>query len=85
MVGTGLGAQKGVRLENTCLRISPLINGERLASHEHTLEVGNHNVDENLSNEDRLGCARGLLFAVFGQVTLIAVATICWKLYSLLR
>jgi hypothetical protein len=35
---------------------------------------------EQLYYEDKLGCARGIVFAFAFQVALIAVAVLCWKL-----
>jgi hypothetical protein len=35
---------------------------------------------EQLYYEDKLGCARGILFAIAFQVVLAGVAVLCWKL-----
>jgi hypothetical protein len=31
--------------------------------------------------EDKLGCARGVVFAVAFQAALVVVAAVCWKLF----
>ncbi len=36
---------------------------------------------EQLYYEDKLGCARGIVFAFAFQGALIAVASVCWKLF----
>jgi hypothetical protein len=35
---------------------------------------------EQLYYEDKLGCARGIVFAFAFQVALVGVAVLCWKL-----
>ncbi len=35
---------------------------------------------EQLYYEDKLGCARGIVFAIAFQVALVGVAVLCWKL-----
>jgi hypothetical protein len=35
---------------------------------------------EKFYYEDKLGCARGLVFAFAFQVALVAVVVLCWKL-----
>ena len=35
---------------------------------------------EQLYYEDRLGCAKGIVFALAFQVALVAVVALCWKL-----
>jgi hypothetical protein len=35
---------------------------------------------EELYYEDKLGCARGVVFALAFQVVFVAVAAVCWKL-----
>ncbi len=34
---------------------------------------------EQLYYEDKLGCARGVVFAVTLQLVLVVVGTLCWK------
>jgi hypothetical protein len=34
---------------------------------------------EQLYYEDKLGCARGVVFAVAFQLVLVVVGTLCWK------
>lgn len=36
---------------------------------------------EQLYYEDKLGCARGVVFALIFQAALVAVAAVCWKLF----
>ena len=36
---------------------------------------------EQLYYEDKLGCARGVVFALAFQAALVAVAALCWKLF----
>jgi hypothetical protein len=35
--------------------------------------------------ENKLGCARGVIWAVAFQISVIVAAAICWELYTLLR
>jgi hypothetical protein len=35
---------------------------------------------EQLYYEDKLGCARGIVFAIAFQLVLVGVAVLCWKL-----
>jgi len=35
---------------------------------------------EQMYYEDKLGCARGIVYAFAFQGALVAVATVCWKL-----
>ena len=35
---------------------------------------------EQLYYEDKLGCARGIVFAIALQVALVGLAVLCWKL-----
>ena len=36
---------------------------------------------EQIYYEDKLGCARGIVYALAFQGTVVAVATLCWKLF----
>jgi hypothetical protein len=36
---------------------------------------------EQLYYEDKLGCARGVLFAFAFQAALVVAAAVCWKLF----
>lgn len=36
---------------------------------------------EELYYEDKLGCARGVVFALGFQAALVAAAAVCWKLF----
>jgi hypothetical protein len=36
---------------------------------------------EQLYYEDKLGCARGVVFALAFQAGIVAVAALCWKLF----
>jgi hypothetical protein len=36
---------------------------------------------EKLYYEDKLGCARGVLFAFAFQAALVVAAAVCWKLF----
>ena len=36
---------------------------------------------EELYYEDKLGCARGVVFALGFQAALVVVAAVCWKLF----
>ena len=36
---------------------------------------------EQLYYEDKLGCARGIVFAFTFQAALVAVAGVCWKIF----
>jgi hypothetical protein len=36
---------------------------------------------EDLYYEDKLGCARGVVFALGFQAALVVVAAVCWKLF----
>jgi hypothetical protein len=36
---------------------------------------------EQLYYEDKLGCARGIVFAFAFQVALVAVVALCWKIF----
>ena len=36
---------------------------------------------EQLYYEDKLGCARGVLFAFAFQAALVVVVAVCWKLF----
>jgi hypothetical protein len=36
---------------------------------------------EQLYYEDKLGCARGVVFAFAFQTVLVTVAAVCWKLF----
>jgi hypothetical protein len=36
---------------------------------------------EQLYYEDKLGCARGVVFALIFQAGLVAVAALCWKIF----
>jgi hypothetical protein len=36
---------------------------------------------EQLYYEDKLGCARGVVFALAFQTALAVIGTICWKLF----
>jgi hypothetical protein len=35
--------------------------------------------------EDKLGCARGVIWAAAFQISVVLAVAICWELYSLLR
>jgi hypothetical protein len=37
---------------------------------------------ESFYYEEKLGCARGIVFALAFQVALVAVIALCWKLVS---
>jgi hypothetical protein len=36
---------------------------------------------EQIYYEDKLGCARGIVYALAFQGAVVAVATLCWKLF----
>jgi hypothetical protein len=36
---------------------------------------------EEVYYEDKLGCARGVVFAVAFQAALVVLAAVCWKLF----
>jgi hypothetical protein len=36
---------------------------------------------EQFYYEDKLGCARGIVYALAFQGAVVAVATLCWKLF----
>jgi hypothetical protein len=36
---------------------------------------------EQLYYEDKLGCARGIVFAFAFQAALVAVAVLCWRIF----
>lgn len=37
---------------------------------------------EQIYYEDKLGCARGIVFALAFQGALVAVVALCWKLFA---
>jgi hypothetical protein len=40
---------------------------------------------QQVYREDKLGCARGAIWAAAFQISVIIAVAICWELYSLLR
>jgi hypothetical protein len=40
---------------------------------------------EQLYSEDKLGCARGVVWALVFQAALVIVAVVCWELHVLTR
>jgi hypothetical protein len=52
---------------------------------EHIIDVNVADVcsdnPEELYYEDKLGCARGVVFALAFQGALVVLAAVCWKLF----
>ncbi len=68
---------------HTGIRFSPIL----LEQSQAFPQVANvRSVDpELLYNEDKLGCARGVMFAFIFEAALIVTVTIFWKLHFLWR